>query len=112
VDQSSSIANPIPSLSSPTLTCSVDLNGFNIPAIVLLIWTGPDSFNMSESVQLSESEGSLERTALLSNVTGVNDGIYSCSAQINISPPAELRSFITGDSAMGSDTINITGMLL
>jgi hypothetical protein len=76
------------------------------------MWTGPDSFNMSENVQASELERSLERTALLSNVVaGVNDGVYSCSAQIF--PSAELESFITGESAVGSDTINIEilGML-
>jgi hypothetical protein len=102
VNQSSSIANPIPSLSSPTLTCTVDLSEINIQALLLLRWTGPGFFNIQENVPINGSEGFLERTALLSIVIpGINDGVYNCSARI-----LPRTNLLTGDGA-GSDTIDI-----
>lgn len=102
VDLTSDIPCPVPRLSSPTLTCIVDLGTVNVRGLLVLRWTGPGSFTMSATQVLTGAEVSFERTAMLNDIDfGSGDGEYTCSAQLFIT---ELGGFIIGSGVTGSDS--------
>ena len=106
VSLTSDIPTPVPLLSSPTLTCTVDLSDFNINAVVSLGLTGPGSFDTSATQFLFGSVPSLQISASLGSIDfGSGEGEYTCSSTIT---PAELgQPFIPNIPAIGSETIDI-----
>ena len=106
MDLTSDIPTPVPPLSSPTLTCTLDLSAINIAGIGVLGLTGPRSPVPPIPQLLDGSEPSLEITAPLGSINvGSGEGEYTCSFQII---PTEVgQPFITNAPAIGSETIDI-----
>ena len=106
MDLTSDIPTPFPPLSSPTLTCTLDLSAINIAGFGVLGLTGPRSPVPPIPQPLDGSEPSLEITAPLGSINvGSGEGEYTCSFQII---PIELgQPFITNAPAIGSETIDI-----
>ena len=105
----SSIASPVPPMSSPTLTCIADLSAINVDVLVILSVNGPGfSRSVLASQSLTGSEVSFETTVPLANIDiGSGEGMYNCSSQMFIIELTLTSTFISSTGIMGSNTLNI-----
>ena len=99
---------PVQHLSSPTLTCSVNVSAIDVDVSISWAWTGPDTgvvtFPITGMTPTAASETVFVNTVMLRDLAvGSGNGDYTCIITIR---SVQLAEFIT-DSAAGSNMISV-----
>ena len=95
--------SPITAGSSPTLTCTVELNpAVDVPVTVNTVWTGPDGFTTSNSEEVMGGTTTYTRAVVVSSLGREQSGNYTCIATVSSTSP-----FLT-DSGSQSGTARVT----
>ena len=104
------IGTPIPvqHLSSPTLTCSVNVSAIDVDVSISWTWTGPDTgavtFPITGITPTAANKTVFVNTVMLSDLAvGSGNGGYTCIITIR---SVQIAEFIT-DSEAGLDTISV-----